>query len=82
MNPEKPDFFLSIPGGFDSLDSSENLLDAGMLSILDKLGFSPIRVGTDGAVREPLAEIEEVPRGSGLECDSGGGAEGAGGAGR
>lgn len=40
MKPEKPDFFLNMPGIFDSLDSSEFLFDAEALSSLIVCGFS------------------------------------------
>lgn len=40
MKPEKPDFFLSMPGILDSLASSEYLFDVDELSILAVGGFS------------------------------------------
>ncbi len=92
MKPENPDFFRSIPGGLESLDSSENLLEAGMPSILD---FSLRTDGSDAAVEKlGVLESEGGPmpmlRGTELACDcdresdrgSGCGGAGAGGAGR
>jgi len=67
------------------LDSSENRLDTGALSILEVAAFSPV-TGLSDSVLEILLVCGNgggpIPRGSGLVCDGGGAAGGAGGAGR
>ncbi len=84
IKPEKPDFFLRTPGIFTSLDSSENRLEAGALSILGTAVFS-LRSGcSDDAVEKlvvwgreggPMALASEGARDSGI----GGGGAGRGG---
>ena len=81
MKPEKPDFFLNMPGALDSLDSSENRLDTDALSIFGIMVFSPVEDRSD-AVVEKLAAWGSgggpmTTRGPELEFGSGVGAGGA-----
>lgn len=83
MKPEKPDFFLNMPGIFDSLDSSEFRFDVEALSTLTVRGFSLMTGISDFDELDDSGSSGGGPMllGSEVVCKGGGGAGRGGGGG-